>query len=172
MKKINLYLENEYNIWQPEAEKIEEVVNKIFEYYSQDEEIIENWCLKNLDYDKITFDFFFCDGVKSHNINLEYRDKDYVADIITFAIFADSPIEEQFILDKNINLGEVIFALDKIEQEANNKDITKETELIFLISHGLLHLLGFDHQTQEDYNFVIRKQKKALEYIGINYDKI
>ena len=92
----------------------------------------------------------------------EYRNKDYPADIITFAIFADD--DSKFILDADINLGEIIIALDKVKEEAKNKNIEDEYELYFLISHGILHLLGFDHQTEEDYNFVIGIQNKALEY--------
>ena len=46
----------------------------------------------------------------------------------------------------------------------------KEQELYFLISHGLMHLLGFDHQDEEEYNFVIEQQRKALG--SIEYDKI
>ena len=81
----------------------------------------------------------YCDGEKTHSINKEYRNKDYVADIITFAIFADS--DEKFIFDGEINLGEVIIALDKVIEEADKKNVTKEYELAFLISHGILHLL-------------------------------
>ena len=58
--------------------------------------------------------------------------------------------------------------------EMVNKDISnaqnREQELFFLISHGLMHLLGFDHQTEEEYNFTIGEQRKALR--GIEYDKI
>ena len=57
-------------------------------------------------------------------------------------------------------------------KEANKKEISKETELIFMISHGILHLLGFDHQTEEEFDFVITYQKKALGNMGITYDKI
>ena len=100
-----------------------------------------------------------------------YRNKDYPADIITFAIFADD--ENRFVFDGDINLGEIVIALDKV-MEGVNRDISgsanKEQELYFLISHGLMHLLGFDHQDEEEYNFVISEQKKALE--SINYDKI
>lgn len=172
MTTINLLIENECNIWQPDENNIKNIVFKIFNFYKQDNEISQNWCLKDLEYESLTFDFFFCDGRKSHQINREYREKDYVADVITFAIFADSPKEERFILEGDINLGEVIFALDKIEEVAQEKEISKETELYFLISHGILHLLGFDHQTENDYNFVVSKQKQALESIGIMYDKI
>ena len=103
-----------------------------------------------------------------NSLNKEYREKDYPADIITFAIFADS--EEKFIFDGEINLGEVIIALDKVKEEALKKGKTDEQELSFLISHGILHLLGFDHQTEDEYNFVVNLQNEALEAIGIKYD--
>ena len=50
---------------------------------------------------------------------------------------------------------------------AKEKGVSKEYELCFLLAHGIMHLLGFDHQTEEDYNFVIDLQNKAL-----GYDKI
>ena len=51
-------------------------------------------------------------------------------------------------------------------EEAAKKGVTPEYELAFLISHGIMHLLGFDHQTMEDYNFVIEQQNNALESLG------
>lgn len=128
-------------------------------------EVYEKSCLSSFDYNTVSFDFLYCDSIKTHEINREYRNKDYPADIITFAIFADS--EEKFIFDGEINLGEVIIALDKVIEEADKKGVSKEFELSFLISHGILHLLGFDHQTEEDYNFIIDLQNKALESIGV-----
>ena len=53
---------------------------------------------------------------------------------------------------------------------AHSNSENKEQELFFLISHGLMHLLGFDHQSEEEYNFVIEEQRKALR--SIEYDKI
>jgi probable rRNA maturation factor len=114
----------------------------------------------------------FCNGEKTHEINREYRGKDYPADIITFALFADAEEQDRFIPEFEINLGEVIIALDKIEESAKEKKIPKETELKFMISHGIMHLLGFDHQTESDFEFVVKWQKKALESMGIKYDKI
>ena len=52
-------------------------------------------------------------------------------------------------------------------EEAQKKQVTKEHELAFLISHGILHLLGFDHQSEVEYNFVIDLQNRALEYVKI-----
>ena len=134
-------------------------------FYLSLTEVYEKSCLSSFDYNTVSFDFLYCDSIKTHEINREYRNKDYPADIITFAIFADS--EEKFIFDGEINLGEVIIALDKVIEEADKKGVSKEFELSFLISHGILHLLGFDHQTEEDYNFIIDLQNKALESIGV-----
>ena len=163
MPKINIFSENIYESWQIDEKFFINTARKILEFYLS--EVSEKSCLNGFQYDTISFDFLYCDSVKTHEINREYRNKDYPADIITFAIFADS--EEKFIFDGEINLGEVIIALDKVIEEASKKGVSKEHELAFLISHGILHLLGFDHQTEEDYNFIIDLQNKALEYVKV-----
>lgn len=165
MPEINIFTENIYNNWQIDEKYFINKARDILEFYLSIPEIYKKSCFNELDFDTISFDFLYCDSVKTHEINKEYREKDYPADIITFAIFADS--DDKFIFDGEINLGEVIIALDKVIEEAQKKDVSKEYELCFLISHGILHLLGFDHQTEEDYNFVIDLQNKALNHVKI-----
>ena len=165
MPDIFVVSENIYDDWQIDEKFFIDIAKKILRFYLNQSQVVDSCCLSGFDYKTISFDFLFCDSVKTHEINREYRNKDYPADIITFAIFADS--EEKFIFDGEINLGEVMIALDKVIEEADKKGTTQEHELAFLISHGILHLLGFDHQTEEDYNFVIDLQNKALEYVKI-----
>lgn len=161
--KINVFSENIFDEREINEKKFIDIAKKVLRFYM--EEVFETSCLLGHEFNTISFDFLYCDSKKTHEINREYRNKDYPADIITFAIFADS--EEKFIFDGEINLGEVIIALDKVQEEAERKDTTFEHELAFLISHGIMHLLGFDHQTEEDYNFVVGLQNKALESLGI-----
>lgn len=161
--KINIFSENIFPNWDVDEKYFLDIAKKILKFYLS--QVQEQSCLNGFDFDKISFDFLYCDSNKTHEINREYRHKDYPADIITFAIFADS--EEKFIFDGEINLGEVIIALDKVMVEAEKKGVTKEHELAFLISHGILHLLGFDHQTEDEYNFIIDLQNKALEHVKI-----
>lgn len=161
--KINVFSENIFEEREINEKKFINVAKKVLEFYMT--EVFETSCLYGHEFNTISFDFLYCDSKKTHEINREYRNKDYPADIITFAIFADS--EEKFIFDGEINLGEVIIALDKVQEEADKKDTGFEHELAFLISHGIMHLLGFDHQTEEDYNFVVELQNRALESIGI-----
>lgn len=165
-KTINVFTENIYPEWELDEAAVIVNTRKITEFYL--EQLTDVSCLEGIEFDTVTFDILFCDGVKTHQINKEYRDKDYVADIITFAIFADD--ESKFVLDADVNLGEVIIALDKITEEAEKNGVSRLYQLYFLIAHGILHLLGFDHQTEEDYNFVVGVQKKALNSIGIGED--
>lgn len=160
IKEINIFTENIYPDWEVDELKVISVGRRIVKYFLKN--LLEKSCLNGYDFDTLTFDILFCDSKKTHQINKEYRDKDYAADIITFAIFADD--DAKFILDEDINLGEIILALDKVKEEAQKHNVTDEYELYFLIAHGILHLLGFDHQTDEDYNFVVSEQNKALEY--------
>lgn len=157
--------ENDYADWNIDEKFFIDIATEIFKFYLMQPEIVENYCLKEFEFDRISFDILYTDSKKTHQINQEYREKDYPADIITFAIFADS--DDKFVFDGEINLGEIIIALDKIIEEAEKKGTSKEHELAFLISHGILHLLGFDHQTEVDYNFVVGLQNKALEYVKI-----
>lgn len=159
-KIINVFTENIYPDWEIDEVKCIAITRKIVEYYL--EQLLDISCLDGFDFESLTFDILFCDSEKTHQINRDYRDKDYPADIITFAIFADD--ETKFVLDEDINLGEILLALDKVREEAKKHNVSDEYELYFLIAHGILHLLGFDHQTEEDYNFVVEVQKKALKY--------
>ena len=169
MTTINIFTENVYKGWKLNQKDVAQKTQKMLEYMIA--ELGEKSCLANREYSSITLDIVFCDSDRTYELNRDYRDRDKPADIITFAIFADD--EKSFVFDGDINLGEIVIALDKVI-DGVNRDISnsknKEQELFFLISHGLMHLLGFDHRDEEEYNFVISEQKKALECI--NYDKI
>ena len=169
MTIINIFTENIFSGWDLDEKDVIKKTRQMLEHYIA--KLGANSCLANREYESITLDIVFCDSEKTHELNRDYRDKDKPADIITFAIFADD--ENSFVFDGDINLGEIVIALDKVI-EGVNRDISfsknKEQELFFLISHGLMHLLGFDHQDEEEYNFVIEQQRKALE--SIDYDKI
>ena len=159
--EINIFSENIHNKFDIDEKKAIELSRKILKFFIEEENIFRKSCLFGHDFNCISFDILYCDDEKTHQINKEYRRKDYPADIITFAIFADS--EDKFIFDDEINLGEIVISLDKVHANALEKKTTFEQELNFLISHGIMHLLGFDHQTNEDYTFIIDAQNSALK---------
>ena len=127
MTTINIFTENIFDGWKPDEKDIIEKTRKLLEFYIS--ELKEKSCLNNREYSTITLDIVLCDSEKTHEYNRDYRNKDYPADIITFAIFADSADDEKFIFDGEINLGEIIIALDKVEKNAIEKGVFEEKDL-------------------------------------------
>ena len=140
---------------------------KVIKYCLESNEVLDSSCLKSLDYNTLTFDIVFCDNTKIHEINREYREKDRATDVITFALFADSSPEERFIFDGEINLGEILISLDKTQEQAESNNHEFGRELFFLISHGIMHLLGYDHMNKEDEEVMFSLQNAILDKEGI-----
>lgn len=161
MTKLNIFLENTYENYSVDEEAIYNDVVKMAEYVFASDEVMSNSCLKGREYETVSFDIVFVDNDEIHRINREYRQKDTPTDVITFAIFADSSEDEKFIFDGDVNLGEIIVSLDKIEEQSKENSVSFNDELYYLVSHGILHLLGYDHQSEAEYNYMVDMQKKA-----------
>ncbi len=110
------------------------------------------------DISKIRFDISFCNNETIHQINKKYRDKDSITDVITFSLFCDD--KNSIIYRKTADLGTIIISLERCDEQ---KQINFKNELLTLITHGILHLLGFDHLTKKDYDFVVRIQNIILK---------
>ncbi len=117
------------------------------------------------DYQNLEFNFgvTFCTNSEIHQINKEYRNIDKETDVITFALFFDDEIRT--VIENMAELGDIIISTDVAEIQAQENGLTKEQEITVLLTHGVLHLLGFDHMTEDDYNFVIDIQKQVFEKI-------
>lgn len=122
------------------------------------ENVFGHSVLKDYDFDELSFDILICDNETIHSINKDYRQKDCPTDVITFALFADTEPDMRFVIEKEINLGEIIISADKTHQQAQENDKTFDEELYFLLSHGILHLLGFDHLDDVSYEFMMETQ--------------
>jgi len=80
-------------------------------------------------------------------INKQYRDKDYPTDILSFANFESADDLEKS-KEENIFLGELLICLPDIQKYCQKKDISFEREFYKVFSHGILHLLGFNHNKE------------------------
>ena len=136
-------------------------IKKIISILLKIPEIVENSSIFKHNFSTLSFELSFCDDKTIREINATYRNKDCATDVITFALFADD--KNAFVMEKTIELGEIIISIDTLIKQAqeNNNDI--KTELYTLITHGILHLLGFDHLTQKDYDFVVGIQKTVIK---------
>lgn len=124
-------------------------------------------CLSSYKFKTLCFDIVLCDNEKIHEINREYRNIDRPTDVISFAIFADSKPGERFIFDNEINLGEIILSLEKTQSQATENGQTFKDELYFLLAHGILHLMGYDHQSEETLERMWNIQKEMTREINV-----
>lgn len=105
---------------------------------------------------------------KIQEINREYRGIDKVTDVISFALF-DNVEEEVVLNDPSIitTLGDIFICLDKMKEQAKEYGHSETRELAFLACHGLLHLLGYDHDTIEKEREMFSKQDAILNALNI-----
>lgn len=134
---------------------------KIVETLVSLSEINQNSAVFDNDFKTLSFEISFCNDKTIREINSTYRGKDKATDVITFALFVDD--ENSIVIDNNIELGEIIISTQTLERQAKENNNTLEVELYTLTTHGILHLLGFDHLTQKDYDFVVGIQEKIIK---------
>lgn len=140
---------------------------QIFDFFLNSPQVFDNSCLKNEDYSSVVVNLILCDDEKIHEINRDYRKVDRPTDVISFAMFADSEPSERFIFDGEINLGDIFLSLETTKRQAAGNGSDFNHEFFYLVSHSLLHLLGFDHQDNMSYDFMVNMQNKSLEQIDV-----
>ena len=112
-------------------------------------------------------DVSLVDDETIHQINRDYRNVDRVTDVISFAFNDDKDPKDQInSLEVQKMLGEILICLPQAKRQAAEIGNTLERELSFLFTHGLLHLLGYDHMTPEDEAIMFPLQEKILSLVG------
>ena len=104
-----------------------------------------------------------------HQINREYRNIDRPPDVISFA-FEDHFEGENKIIHSNglpRDLGEIFICVDKCKSQAEEYLHSVDREMAFLFTHGILHLLGYDHMKKEDEVVMFKIQDEIMDILGL-----
>jgi metalloprotein, YbeY/UPF0054 family len=114
----------------------------------------------------------FVDNVRIQEINREYRGIDRPTDVISFALEEMAEGEVPIIPEEGEPrvLGDIIVSLDKATEQAKDYGHSFDRELGFLVIHGLLHLLGYDHATTAEEKVMFGLQEKILSTYGLSRD--
>ncbi|MEW6173475.1 MAG: rRNA maturation RNase YbeY [Bacillota bacterium] len=101
----------------------------------------------------------FLDDAAIRELNRKYRAKDEATDVLSFSMGEEEPQEDG---TKVLLLGDVLISLETASRQAltSGRDLT--TEVAQLVIHGTLHLLGYDHQTDEDAALMRTQEKNIL----------
>jgi probable rRNA maturation factor len=100
----------------------------------------------------------FVSDAAIRKLNRQFRGKNFAADVLSFP---SQP--ESFEADAETNVGEIVISLDRAQSQAKENGLTLVNEVEQLILHGLLHLCGHDHETDDgEMNRLELKIRKKL----------
>lgn len=103
-------------------------------------------------------------------LNYQYRQKNSPTDVLAFSALEVETNHNftDFLTNEPLYLGDLIISVDTAFFQAKKYQHSLEIELAWLASHGLLHLLGWDHPDQESLFQMLSLQENLLKSIGLN----
>ena len=144
MIKVNFCNDYEFDF---NAKKI---VNKIAKKIAKEEKLKGKYFLS----------IILVDLENIQKVNKDYRGIDAPTDVISFAAIDG---EESLPTE----MGDIFISVDKIIDQANQYGHSVLREFAFLATHGIYHLLGYDHMNKEDEEIMFTKQENILEILKI-----
>ena len=121
------------------------------------------FAIKHQKIENAVFNIIIVDENKIQELNKNYRNKDSVTDVISFALEDDNT----FIKTDFRILGDIYICLKRAKDQAKEYGHSLKREICFLSIHGLLHLLGYDHMNEEDEKIMFDLQERILGEYGI-----
>ncbi|MBR6690141.1 MAG: rRNA maturation RNase YbeY [Bacilli bacterium] len=142
-----------------------EIINETNEEIKEIEDIkkLIDFALKYQKVNNAIFNVIIVNEEKIQYLNKNYRNKDSVTDVISFALEDD----DTFIKSDFRILGDIYICLKRAKDQSIEYGHSFLRELSFLTIHGLLHLLGYDHMNEEDEKIMFKLQEMILNEYGI-----
>lgn len=153
--KVEMSFNNDSNVSVYDEKYFEHLAGVIFDHLELDDYFI--------------FEVNLVDRTRIHEINREYRHIDRPTDVISFA-FEDRVEGEKPIIRVSgmpRDLGEIFICVDKAKEQAAEYDHSLDREMAFLFTHGLLHLLGYDHQNASEEKTMFDIQDRIMEILHL-----
>lgn len=138
---------------------------KQYEFYEQEYLVVLDHALRLLDVKcSPIVSVALVDDEAIQTINRTYRHIDRPTDVISFAFLDDEPKRNEILKsDREIVLGDIYISIDRAKEQAKTYGHSEKREFLFLFVHGLLHLLGYDHEKEENEKVMFELQEKILQ---------
>ncbi|MBQ6239714.1 MAG: rRNA maturation RNase YbeY [Firmicutes bacterium] len=113
-------------------------------------------------------------------MNASYRDLDSATDVLSFPLLTMAPGEAGSAVSEaepdpetgRVLLGNIVISWDHVQAQAAEYGHSLQREAAFLTAHSMLHLLGYDHETEEQETEMFSKQEKILsDKLGLSRDE-
>nr|WP_072514448.1 rRNA maturation RNase YbeY [Ndongobacter massiliensis] len=118
--------------------------------------------------DAVEISLSFVNAEEMQRLNRSYRNVDSVTDVLSF------PLEEdpmRYPKGALLPLGDIVICMDRVFEQAEAYGHSREREMLYLCVHSLLHLLGYDHETEEEKRVMRRKEEAVMEALGLPQEK-
>ncbi|MDO4282040.1 MAG: rRNA maturation RNase YbeY [Clostridia bacterium] len=100
-------------------------------------------------------------------INHQYRNIDRATDVLSFPIFTKDELRNIDVNMKEVELGDIILCLEVVEKQSIEYHTGILREILYMITHGLCHLTGHDHETDEEKKEMRALEEKVLSKVGV-----
>lgn len=116
-------------------------------------------------FDAAEVSLVFVDDAYIHGLNQQYRGVDNPTDVLSFAMQEGEPIPGE---EEEMILGDVVISLQAAERQAGEYGHSFRREAAYLTVHGVLHLLGYDHQEEENRKIMRQKEEEVLTRLNLS----
>ena len=148
-------------------EKYNMFVDELYE-----DNYIENYIKKVLELEEVESDkplylsLLLTNNQNIQVINRDFRDKNTPTDEISF----DYHETEDFNIGPYDTLGDIIISLERVEEQAAEYNHSFKREFYYVLTHGILHILGYDHIEEEDKKIMREREEAILSTFGYTRD--
>jgi probable rRNA maturation factor len=153
---VDLYINNEQT--KVDTSELEALVRKVLETG------LKVLAVK----DPVEISVTFVDNETIRTLNRDYRGVDQVTDVLSFA--QEEGAEFIQLQGAPRMLGDIIIALERAVEQSNEYNHSLEREVGYLTAHGLLHLLGYDHQTEEERHKMRELEELVMVELNLTRD--
>lgn len=115
----------------------------------------------------LSFNLSLSNDRQVQSLNKEFRGLDKPTNVLSFANI-DDPDFASPPLDTLLEMGDIIIALETLEKESTLKNITLHDHFCHLFTHGVLHLMGFDHQKDDEAEYMEEFEVQILSQLNIS----
>lgn len=105
-----------------------------------------------------------------HELNREYRGVDSPTDVLSFPQYEN--LEEEIPEVGEICLGDVVICEEKAREQAAEYGHSFERELVYLFTHSVLHLLGYDHMEEAEKQEMRSREEEIMLHIGLSRGEV
>ena len=124
---------------------------------------------EGLDADRLSVSISFVSKEEIQRLNKEYRGKDRVTDVLSFPQFDCFEYLGDY---GEINLGDVVICLDVAESQREEYGHSFERELLYLFTHSMFHLLGYDHMSPQGKEEMREKEELVMAELSLPQSEI